>query len=75
MNFVVAALILARYHEISPLATCADWSDINIDVDYDIGAFEPPNYKAESDVFWLFQVSLFREENYFDLVHFVSISI
>jgi hypothetical protein len=58
MNFVVAALILARFHELSTIAAA---SELNED------AWPPPspeqveeyvpNYQAEADVFWLFQVA------------------
>ena len=55
MNFVVAALILARFHEISSLAACSEsCGDTLTDADFNQSSGSP-NYEAESDIFWLFQ--------------------
>lgn len=56
MNFVVAALILARYRELCSLATYSEYGETCTEIDYSECPIEP-NYEAESDVFWLFQVS------------------
>jgi hypothetical protein len=61
MNFVVAALILARFHDLSALAASSELDEDTWPPSSPEASEEyVPNYEAEADVFWLFQVVNFE---------------
>jgi hypothetical protein len=55
MNFVVAALILARFHDLSPLAASSESADLTVS-QAALRTVDTLNFEAESEIFWLFQV-------------------
>lgn len=60
MNFVVAALIVGRFHDLSSLAASSELDEEEM-LQRTPETLEEyvPNYEAEADIFWLFQVANF----------------
>jgi hypothetical protein len=56
MNFVVAALILARFHDLSPLAASSESANVDSIPPDTTSPLGSPDPEVESEIFWLFQV-------------------